>query len=288
MSDEMQKQQRPEDNRTHIQGLGNQWAVLIGDPAAMMPQVVGTVLHAGGTRSCWQKTRANEEFVLMAWPEDQPIRASVLMRGAPEGEMKPVTATPLLEGLPNDFMVDQVVPWASGVEASVGVTVVEGNNPMWFYDPLFYRDKEDLTPGVTHTFLLAGLAYGVRKALLDEITITQGPRYEAYAAAWLEKNPDKSRLDVPPLKVNMAGRKLIVPGRNFCEYEMRNTLVSVEKTHLDKVEVYMLQMEFTFEDARPPMHLVVYAPVHVCGDYTPQAGDEVDTYVWLQGRVLDI
>lgn len=45
------------------------------------------------------------------------------------------------------------------------------------------RDKDDLTPGVTHTFVLAGLAYGLRKAMLDEITITQGKRYEAYAGA---------------------------------------------------------------------------------------------------------
>ena len=54
---------------------------------------------------------------------------------------------------------------------------------MWFYDPLYGRDKDDLTPGITHTFLLAGLAFGLCKALLDEITITQGVRYEAYAEA---------------------------------------------------------------------------------------------------------
>ena len=63
---------------------------------------------------------------------------------------------------------------------------------MWFYDPLYGRDRDDLTAGVTHTFLLAGLAYGLRRALLDEITITRGPQFEAHAAAWLAANPARS------------------------------------------------------------------------------------------------
>ena len=37
---------------------------------------------------------------------------------------------------------------------------------MWFYDPLYLRDKDDLTPGITHTFSLAGLCFALRKALL--------------------------------------------------------------------------------------------------------------------------
>ena len=35
--------------------------------------------------------------------------------------------------------------------------MIEGKNPMWFYDPPYLRDKDDLTPGVTQTFLLSGL-----------------------------------------------------------------------------------------------------------------------------------
>lgn len=277
--------QRP-DTRTHFEGLGHQWAVLVGKPDALMPQIVGTVLHAGGTRPCWQRQTSTEELALMAWPENQPIRAAVLMRGPLEGQMKPATACPLVEGLPNDFMVDEVVPWASGVEANVGVTVVEGSRPMWFYDPLYYRDKEDLTPGVTHTFMLAGLALGLRRALLDDLTITQGAIYEAHADAWVAAHPGKDRLDVPVLKISMAGKKIIMPGRNFCEYEIRNTLISVEKSSFDKIEVYMLHMAFDF-DERPPLNIMVYAPAHLCGDYEPKPGDEVDAYLWLQGRVMD-
>ncbi len=150
-------------NRTHFEGLGDAWAVLTGqNPAAIMPQVVGTVLHEGGTRPAWQWKRGGRDHVLMAWPKDQPVRASVLMAGEEGGRLTPVNAVPLLEGLPNDLTVEEVHPWESGLGANVAVSMIEGKNPMWFFDPLYGRDRDDLTPGVTHTFLLAGLAYGLR------------------------------------------------------------------------------------------------------------------------------
>ncbi len=278
--------QQKEDTRTHFEGLGNQWAVLVGNPAALMPQIIGTVAHAGGSRACWQRKNDQEEIILLAWPEDEPIRAAAIVKGEPEGKLTPITATPLLDGLSNDLTVEESVTWASGVEGHVGASVFDDGKPLWFYNPLLFRDKEDLTPGVTHSFNLAGLALGVRRALIDEMTITQGPAYEAHAQAWLEANPDKSRLDVPVLKVNLAGKQIIIPGRNYCEYEIRNTILEVQTTKLDKTEVYILRMAFPMSE-REPLHLIVYVPKHLFKDYEPKVGDDIDAYVWLQGRIAD-
>ena len=152
------------ENRQHDEALGDAWAVLLGqNPMAVMPQVVGTVLHDGGTRPAWQWKRSGKDYVLMAWPKDQPSRAAVLMQ-ADEGEkFKPLSAVPFLEGLPNDLTVEDIHPWSQGGGANVAVSMIEGKNPMWFYDPLYLRDKDDLTPGVTQTFLLSGLAIALRK-----------------------------------------------------------------------------------------------------------------------------
>ncbi len=278
--------QNQNDTRTHFEGLGRQWAVLVGNPAGLMPQIVGTVVHAGATREAWQRKDDKKETILMAWPQEEPIRAAVIMQGELESELKPITAMPLLDGIANDLTVDDSYVWASGAEANVGAEVVDGRRPLWFYNPLYFRDKEDLTPGVTHTFTLAGLAFGVRRALLDEMTITQGPLYEAHAAVWLETNPEKSRLDVPPMKVDLAGKQLIMPGRNFCEYEIRNTILQIDTATLEKQEVYMLTMTFPMKE-REPLNLVVYAPKHLFKDYEPKVGDDIDAYIWLQGRILD-
>lgn len=290
MSEERQEEQQQIPfgaDRAHFEGLGDQWGVLVGDPAALMPQIVATVLHAGGMRPSWQRRDGKDEYVLMAWPEKEPARAAVLMHGRSGEKLKPATAVPLLEGLPNDLTVDSVHVWERGMEAHVAVMMLEGRNPMWFYDPLYFRDREDLTPGVTHTFLISGLAYGVRRALLDEMTITRGPHFEAYAATWREEHPDADTLDMPPLKVKLAGKHMIMPGRNFCEYQMRATVLSVESTRLDKEDIYIIRLQFGFED-RPPLDVAVYAPRRVCvKGYEPKAGDEIDAYVWLQGRIAD-
>ncbi len=278
--------QTKEDTRTHFEGLGRQWAVLVGNPAALIPQIVGTVVGAGATRPCWQRKDDNKETILMAWPQDEPIRAAAIVQGEEEGKLTPVTATPLLDGMPNDLIVETSVPWASGVEGHVGAGVFEDSSPLWFYNPLYFRDKEDLTPGVTHTFNLAGLALGVRRALIDEMTITQGPAYEAHAAAWLEANPDKTRLDVPVLKVNLAGKQIIIPGRHYCEYEIRNTILEVEETKLEKMEIYILRMAFPLPE-RKPLHIILYVPKHLFNDYEPKVGDDIDAYLWLQGRIAD-
>lgn len=275
-------------NRTHAESLGDAWAVVLGrNPAALMPQVVSTVLHEGGTRPAWQWKRSGKEYVLMAWPREESLRASVLMRADEEGgRLHPCDAVPLLEGLPNDLTVESVHPWENGLGADVAVTMLEGKNPMWLYDPLYMRDKDDLTPGITHTFTLAGLCFAVRKALLDDVTITQGPQYEAYAADWLAANPGKTRLDVPPLRVSMKGRRMIMPGRRFCEYQIRGEVEEVRQGRLEQMPVTLMYLRFPFE-GRAPMFLPVYASKMVLKDYEPKAGDEIDAYVWFQGRVID-
>ncbi len=278
--------QNPHETRTHLETLGNQWAVLVGNPKALMPQIVGTVIHSGVTRESWKCEKANKETMLMVWPKDSPIRAGVVMQGEPEGELKPASAMPFLEGFPNDFIVKEAHVWQSGVEANVAVEIFANKSPMWFYSPLYFRDKEDLTPGVTHTFSVSGLAFGVRKALLDELTITQGLAYEAHANAWLQDNPGKTRLDVPPLKIPLKGKQIIMPGRNFGEYETRNTILEVEKCNLDKIDVYMLRLDFPLPE-REPLRIMLYAPAHLFKDEEPKVGDEIDAYIWLQARIAD-
>ena len=131
------------------------------------------------------------------------------------------------------------------------------------------------------------VAIALRKALLDDVNITQGPQYEAWAAQWLAENPGKTRLDVPPLKISMTGRQLIMPGRRFAEYQVRTKVERVDEVKLEKMDIKVLYVRFPF-DQRPDMVLPIYASKMVLRDYDPQEGDEVDAYVWLQGRVIDM
>lgn len=276
------------DSRMHAEGLGQVWAALTGqNPRVIMPQVVATVIQEGGTRPPWQWKDKGREYILMAWPKDQPIRAAVLMGGPEGGQLRPITAVPLLQGFPNDLAVDQIHERQEGMGGDVAVNMLEGANPMWFFDPLYGRDKADLTPGVTHTFWLAAAAFAIRKALLDEIAITSGPRYEAYAEDWLKNHEGAGRLDVPPLKLDIRGKTFIMPGKFFCEYQLRAKIEKIDDCQFDKMPVKVLYLSFPFED-RPKMNLALYAAQSALGSYEPQVGEEIEAYAWLQGRIIDL
>jgi len=273
--------------REHIEGLGDPWAALLTNPAELMPQVVGTVLEAGGTRPAWQSKYLGQECVLMAWPQDSPIRAAVVMRGEEGGKLMPVTAVPLLEGALNDMTIDDLHPWSNGVEAAVAACRNEDAQPLWFYTPLYFRDRVALmTPGVRHTFMLAGLAYGVRRALLDDMSITGGPHFEVWAEKWLEENPDKTRLDVPPLKISLHGACVLLPTPQYTIYQLRAPILAVEESELSGEKIYILRLAFGL-DTQEPLDLPIYASARACKKYVPKEGDEIDAVIWLQGRLLD-
>jgi hypothetical protein len=285
--DETQKDDPMDLPREHIEGLGDPWSALLANPAALMPQVVGTVLEAGASRPAWQTKERGQEYTLLAWPQESPIRAAVVVRGEEGGKLAPATATPLLEGLPNDMTLEDLHPWSTGVEAEVAACRNEDASPLWFYTPFYFRDREALmTPGVRHTFLLSGLAYGVRRALLDDMTVSSGPHFEAWAEKWLEEHPGGTRLDVPPLKIPLRGACVLLPTPQYTVYQVRAPILALQECELSGEKVYMLRLAFGLNTPEP-LELPLYAPARVCKRYVPQEGDEIDALMWLQGRLLD-
>ncbi len=271
----------------HFEGIGDKWHLLIDNPEQDLPGLATTVAAEGGTRQAWQHTSSAYETVLLAFPPDQPLRGAIVVQGEPEKEMKVKTICPLMEGLPNDMTVEEVYPWKSRVEGAVAARRNEEGEPVWFYTPLLFRDRDDLTPGVRQTILLSGLAMGVRRALLDEMNIIAGPDYEEHAARWLAEHPGESRLDVPQLTVPLSGARILQAGRFSCEYQVRAPITSVQETVFGPQKVYMLHLQFGL-NTENPLEIMVYAPERACENYVPHADDEIDAYVWLQGRMLDL
>lgn len=274
--------------RLHNAALGQVWFALTGqNPKNIISQIAATVLEAGGTRPPWHWNVGDKEYMAMAWPQDQPIRACVLLSGRSGKELIPVSIFPLLEGLPNDLTVEETYPLPEGEGANVAVNMTESKNPMWFFDPFYIRDKADLTPEITHTFLLAAAALRINKAMLDEITLTSGPIYEQYAEKWLTEHANAKSMDVPPLKIDISNKYLIMPGRYFGEYQIRAPVENFEEWQFDKMPVQVLYLTMPFEK-RPPLRLPVYVSNFVAHGFKAEKGQFIDAYVWLQGRVIDM
>lgn len=275
----------------HLEQLSDKWYPLLA-ASSMIPGVIATTLSQGGTRPVWNLETEDTQTMLMAWPERSLLRSGVVVKGPREGRLDPIAVVPLLEGFPNSLTVVDVHSWGEGGEqGEVLAQPQDEAEPLWFFDPLFFRDaRVDLTPGVTQTFYLAGLCLGIRRALLDEMTVTKGPMYEAHAAKWMEAHPDKTRLDVPPLKVSLNGMRVLGPTERCSEYQGRVRIYDVDSFEFGpegaREKVY--RFGATFGAADTPLHLILYAPERICfKGYEPKEGHEVDVVFWMQGRVVD-
>jgi len=269
------------------EALGEKWLPLVDNPEKNAMALIPKVINEGGTREIWNTSDEKTETMMMAWPKECPLRIGVIMHGRKGEKLTPVTVLPLLEGLAQDMTIEEVHPWSNGACAYVAAARNEDATPLWFQTMFYYRDKEMLsTPGVRQTILLAGMAYGIRPALLDELTVTEGPNYEKFAAEWLEKNPGKTRLDVPQLKVSLRGQSILMPGPGPGDYQLRAAITAVQEADMEGRKIYILPFQLGM-DTPAPLTLGLYVTERACNGYVPKVGDEIDALLWLQGRLVD-
>ena len=274
----------------HLESMGDKWVSLGVDPKEITG-VINVTLELGGTRPVWEVKDDEIERMLMAWPQEGLLRSSVTVAGKPEGQLSAVAVAPLMEGFSNQLTVRALHPWKGGHAGEIAAQPAQGLPPLWFYDPLYYRDVEGLADGETRSFYLSGLCYGLRRALLDELTITEGPYYEEHAKEWMKANPTKSRLDVPALKIPLHGKTIIDVTDNYCEYQCRAHIFDVDSFDFGPGEAAKKIYRFGIGigDPENPVYIIIYAPASRCQKgYEPKEGDDVDMIFWMQGRIVDV
>ena len=272
----------------HIESMGDKWFALGVDSKEVLG-VIATTLELGGTRPAWGMKDENVERMLMAWPSDSLLRSSELMAGKPEGKLSAVAVAPLMEGFSNTLTVIDTYPW-KGDHAGEILAGTDDFPPFWFYAPLFFRDGTGDVKDKSFEFLLSGLCFGIRRALVDELTVTQGPAYEKHALEWMKQYPDKTRLDVPALKIPLRGKTLIDITDHCCEYQCRASIFDVDSFMFgpEKSQMKIYRFGVGFGNPEKPVYAIIYAPERICyKGYEPKEGDDVDMIFWMQGRVAD-
>jgi len=273
----------------HIESMGDKWVALGVDPKNING-VINVTLELGGTRPVWNVKDEKIERMVMAWPNEGLLRSSVTVAGAPEGQLAAVAVAPLMEGFENEMVFKDAYGWKGGHAGEILAHHEDTGMTFCFYDPLYFRDIEGLAKDSKRKFYLSGLCYGLRRALLDELTITEGPRYEQHAKEWMIANPTKTRLDVPALKIPLKGLTVIDGTEHYCEYQCRANIFDVDSFDFGPGEAAKKIYRFgiALGNTAKPIYVIMYAPAdRIDKNYVPKEGDDVDMIFWMQGRVVD-
>ncbi|MFI3270694.1 MAG: hypothetical protein R3Y11_01135 [Pseudomonadota bacterium] len=271
----------------HFEGLGDKWRALVADPdVTVKAKIVPTIAKDGGTREAWQSHTPEGHTVLMAYPATEPCRSALILRGdEAKKDYKPVSALPLLEGIENVVEIDETYAWANEAEGEISIQH-PGGSPLWLFNPLFYRDRWSCQAGQKQIMRVAGLAYAMRRATQESIQVKGGPQFDAYAAAYKEKNPSIADADIPPLTLPLKGAHIVQPYQNACDYQIRVPVQDVKTCKYNDEEMYMIAISLGGKDGNA-LRCMLYASKQVLGDYVPKAGDDIEAIIWLQARFTD-
>ena len=106
----------------------------------------------------------------------------------------------------------------------------------------------------------------------------------------MKQHPDKTRLDVPALKIPLKGRTLIDVTDHCCEFQCRARIFDVDSFMFgpEKSQMKIYRFGVGFGNPEKPVYAIIYAPERICyKGYEPKEGDDVDMIFWMQGRVDD-
>jgi len=189
------------------------------------------------------------------------------------------------EGVTHTITIDRIFPWKNSIESVIEAQLHKGGM-IWFFDPFFYRNKDEYPIGRQIEVRIAGLAYMLRKAETNELEITEGPMLEIHRQQILKHDPEADVSTITSVPVSMKGASIFLPNdAKNGDAEIRMTIKHVDYLDVDGKEfcrilgTFMKREEQTFDT-------YIYAAPHVLKDYRPEVGDDIEALVWMQGYLL--
>lgn len=271
----------------HFEGLGNAWAAVFGESSEGITQCLPWVLAEGTLKQDCQVIYKEDKkhIALLQAPAAGDIQAATLLVKTEQAKnMEVWSGYPVLQGIPNNLVINKTHTWSNGVEGVVSAHAANDGPPVTFFAPFYFRDFMKFAPGATLSISLGALAFKISKAEANPFTISEGPFYEMRLAEFLKENPEKTKEDFPHVEVSYAGARVLLPAAYACEWTFRCPVLGVEQTKLMDTRFVKISTEFVGLDDEV-IRGFLYASEHVLNGYAPQPGDDVEGVLWMTGSI---
>ena len=191
------------------------------------------------------------------------------------------------EGKTNRLTIEEIRIDENGIEGWVEASTIDGRTVI-FFDPYLFLNKDRYRIKESHNIVLSGLAMQFRKAEVDSFTVDKGPMIEIERQRVLEKNPGADVSQIKTVEISLKGSTLYIPfPKEPGEGEFRATVLAVNFFICEGYEFCRVHMNLHPEDEGPAVTYEMYVSGHVLNGYRPSVGDDVEGFVWLQGRLAE-
>lgn len=188
-----------------------------------------------------------------------------------------------------DLEIDEVHVWESGVEAQIDASLSEAS--LSFFDTHYIWTRSEYERGRTLRFSLTGLAYDAAPCTVFELPFTPNPEQVAWDA---QRALARGETDYqPPNTIQLAGMAVFIPVAEWDidDYSFRGPVKAVDA--FDdflgqagwKVRVTIMRALDTETD---DIDLDIFVTERAWqGDAPPQAGQDIEGRLWLQGKMVN-
>lgn len=221
----------------------------------------------------------------LVWPEQYRRMGMVLTLAMGEQSNELQAFYPYVDtGVEIELVLQKVVVRENGVEAQI--SALWGEAAIDFFDTAFLINRGWYESGSRYAFVLAGLAYSALPARAMDIPLPLAPE----DIAWQRMLAAESGAEIPeiPDHISFDGAAIFLPveGWDLDDYHFRGPVVKVEPFDdflgQSGWRVRVTVMRFGDEEA----NLDVFITRLVWeGEEEPQAGQEIEGRLWLQGRL---
>jgi hypothetical protein len=180
--------------------------------------------------------------------------------------------------------IERAEEWCNPIEGIIHGSVM--GVALAFFDTYFFKNRNVYQPGQSHRFKLAALAYALRKPERMSIEVNDGPMVEMARKRSRKEDPNIDVSSITSVTLSLEGMCGIFPGETADDFDVRTVTEEVGYFEIEGIGVYRIVCTIAKPDDQH-LKVILYASESVLNGYRPQAGDNLEEGIWLQGYLSE-
>ena len=234
----------------------------------------------------YKNPRKKTKIMPLLYPKNSSIQICSLVLDDDKGNGTVETFFPVLEGIENTFIIENKTTWKNNIEGEIEV-ISEDGNIFQFFAPFYKHNFSKIKKGEKINIYMAGLAYFIENAVM-KYEIDKGPFYEFELENFLEKNPQKTKIDFPFVTINLKNSIAVIPSGESSLYEYRGKIIELE--HINFLNKNIARIKVGLEKDKNNdycMFIYVYIAETNAKNCKLVVGKEIQCLMWLTGYIKD-